>query len=165
MSKVTLYALSDSMIDLLDQVDPETGELPEEFGSVRALVEDKAAAVAAYIANTDQHVAGMKAALKSAQARVGQAEKRADRLRAYLADCMARTGIKTIEAADGLLRVRLYPGRDESVEVYDAALLPAELIRRKVSEEPDKTAIKKAIKEGRDVQGARIVARDRLTIE
>jgi hypothetical protein len=30
---------------------------------------------------------------------------------------------------------------------------------------PDKIAIKKAIKEGKEVQGARIVAKDRLTIK
>jgi Siphovirus Gp157 len=49
--------------------------------------------------------------------------------------------------------------------VYDESLLPESLMRVKVMREPDKTGIKAAIKSGQDVQGARVVKRDRLVIE
>ncbi|MBM6697109.1 siphovirus Gp157 family protein, partial [Bifidobacterium pullorum subsp. saeculare] len=59
----------------------------------------------------------------------------------------------------------LQTGRDESVEVWDSAQLPRDYMRETVKVEPDKTLIKKAIKDGFDVPGAKLVQKDRLVLK
>jgi hypothetical protein len=162
---VTLYTAAAEFAATLDQIDPETGELPPEYGAARELVERKGAAVAAYIAQREMEADAIEARLKEISKRVKSMRNRAAHLRAYMADCMRTAGITEIAVEDKLLTVKLYPGRDESVDVYDESLLPESLMRVKVVREPDKTGIKAAIKSGQDVQGARVVKRDRLVIE
>jgi hypothetical protein len=162
---VTLYQAATELAAALDQIDPETGELPAEYGTARELVERKGAAVAAYIAQREMEADAIDGRLDEISKRVKAMRSRAVHLRNYMADCMRTAGITEIASDDKLLRVRLYPGRDESVEVYDQSLLAEQFTRVKTTREPDKTGIKVAIKSGQDVQGARIVKRDRLIIE
>ena len=162
---VTLYQAATELAAALDQIDPETGELPAEYGTARELVERKGAAVAAYIAQREMEADAIDGRLEEISRRVKAMRSRAMHLRNYLADCMRTAGITEIASDDKLLRVRLYPGRDESVEIYDQSLLAEQFTRVKKTREPDKTGIKVAIKSGQDVQGARIVKRDRLIIE
>lgn len=162
---VTLYQAATELAAALDQIDPETGELPAEYGTARELVERKGAAVAAYIAQREMEADAIDGRLEEISKRVKAMRSRAVHLRNYMADCMRTAGITEIASDDKLLRVRLYPGRDESVEVYDQSLLAEQFTRVKTTREPDKTGIKVAIKRGQDVQGARIVKRDRLIIE
>ena len=161
---VTLYQAATELAAALDQIDPETGELPAEYGTARELVERKGAAVAAYIAQREMEADAIDGRLEEISKRVKAMRSRAAHLRSYMADCMRTAGITEIASDDKLLRVRLYPGRDESVEIYDQSLLAEQFTRVKTTREPDKTGIKVAIKSGQDVQGARIVKRDRLII-
>ncbi len=50
---ISLYSAVDELRSVLDQVDEETGELPEGYESARGLVANKSAKVAAYIAQTE----------------------------------------------------------------------------------------------------------------
>lgn len=161
---VTLYQAAAELAAALDQIDPETGEVPPEYGTARELVERKGAAVAAYIAQREMEADAIATRIEEISKRVKAMRSRAVHLRNYMADCMRTAGITEIASDDKLLRVRLYPGRDESVEVYDQSLLAEQFMRVKTTREPDKTGIKVAIKSGQDVQGARIVKRDRLII-
>ena len=161
---VTLYQAATELAAALDQIDPETGELPAEYGTARELVERKGAAVAAYIAQREMEADAIENRIEEISKRVKAMRSRAVHLRNYMADCMRTAGITEIASDDKLLRVRLYPGRDESVEIYDQSLLAEQFTRVKTTREPDKTGIKVAIKRGQDVQGARIVKRDRLII-
>jgi hypothetical protein len=161
---VTLYQAATELAAALDQIDPETGELPAEYGTARELVERKGAAVAAYIAQREMEADAIENRIEEISKRVKAMRSRAVHLRNYMADCMRTAGITEIASDDKLLRVRLYPGRDESVEIYDQSLLAEQFTRVKTTREPDKTGIKVAIKSGQDVQGARIVKRDRLII-
>jgi hypothetical protein len=165
MTNLTMYELAHELAATLDQIDPETGELPAGFAEVRGLVERKGAAVAAYIAQRELEAEAFRSRLKEAQERVRKAEQRITHLRRYLADCMRTAGVTKIDSQDAMLSVRLWPERDESVDVYDETLLRDDLCSIKVTRTPDKTAIKRAITEGQDVQGARIVRRDRLEIK
>jgi hypothetical protein len=79
---------------------------------------------------------------------------------------MAATGVLSIKSDDGTFSAVLSPGRDESVEVFDAAQLPADYMRVvPASEAPDKKLIAKAINDGYEVPGARLVRKDRLAIK
>jgi hypothetical protein len=162
---LTLYKAAENVRELLDQIDPETGELPPEFEQARAIVATKAQAVAAFILENDAQAAMVEAHAKALLDRVKTARKRSDWLRKYLRTHMSAAGVQSIKADDGTFSAKLELARDESVEVFDAAQLPQDYLREiPAKHEPDKALIKKAIKDGFEVPGARIVAKDRLTL-
>ncbi|MDE2102702.1 MAG: siphovirus Gp157 family protein [Patescibacteria group bacterium] len=163
---ITLYKAAADVRELLDQIDPETGEMPEGYEQARALVATKAQAVAAFILENDAQADMVESHAKELMARVKTARRRSDWLKEYLKSHMAACGITSIKSDDGTFSAKLEMGRDESVDVFESALLPNDYLREVPAKyEPDKALIKKAIKEGFDVPGARLVAKDRLTIK
>ena len=90
-------------------------------------------------------------------------ERRVQSLKDYLLHAMQSTGIKKIEGPYLRIGVRDNP---ESVEVFDAAQVPAEFMRQPdpPPAAPDKAAIKAAIKAGAEVPGAKLARSQRLDI-
>jgi hypothetical protein len=163
---ITLYSAAEQVRELLDQIDPETGELPEGFEQARALVAAKSQACAAFILETEAQADMVEAHAKALLDRVKRARKRTDWLREYLRTHMAAAGIRSIKSDDGTFAASLAIGRDEYVEVFDSAQLPQDYLREIPAKyEPDKTLIKRAIKDGYEVPGARLVVKDRLTLK
>lgn len=163
--QITLHAATEQVRELLDQIDPETGELPEGLEQARAIVATKAQAVTAYMLENDKQADMVEAYAKDLLARVKAARGRTKWLHTYLGSHMAAIGITEIKDERGLFKAVLAPGRDEAVEVFDAAQVPFNYMREiPAKQEPDKTLIKKAIKDGFEVPGAKLVRRDRLTI-
>lgn len=163
--QIKLYEAAETVRQLLEQIDPETGELPNGFENARALVATKAQAVAAFILSNDAETDMVEAHVKALSGRVKAARKRSEWLRQYLTSHMAACGIQSIKSDDGTFSAVLQTGRDESVEVWDSAQLPSDYMRETVKVEPDKTLIKKAIKDGFDVPGAKLVQKDRLVLK
>lgn len=164
--QITLHAATDQVRELLDQIDIETGELPAEYEQARAVVATKASAVAAYVLETTKQAEYLKDYAKELNDRAKTAERRTAWLRQYLSSHMAAAGITKIGDERGLFSATLDVGRDKAVEVFDEAQLPADYMREiPARHEADKSLIGKAIKDGFNVPGARIVARDRLTIK
>ena len=164
MSNVTLFDAAQAVREAINQTDPETGELVESYTENRALFEHKAVACVAYAKEEAATLASAKAMLKDMAAKVEAREKRLERFEAYLADCMKATGITEVKHELGLFGAKLYPERDESVEIDADAEFPPELCNDPKPPTPSKTKIKAAIKAGEAVAGARIVRKDRLTI-
>lgn len=161
----SLYQLSTELRSMLDSAfDPDTGEALPAFEECRALIGNKAAQVAAYILNVESDAAAAKAAIERIKALQAAQERKAERLREYLAQNMAVAGITEIKADDRSFVVKLYPGRDESVELNEGATFPAELCNDPKPPAPSKTKIRAAILAGQPVAGARLVRKDRLTI-
>ena len=162
----SLYALADTFRNMLDSAfDPETGEALPAFEEQRALIGNKIGQVAAYILNTELDAAMAKQAIERIKALQQAQERKAQHLRDYLASNMLATGITEIKAEDRSFVVKLYPGRDESVELDEGAEFPPELCNDPKPPAPSKTKIKAAILAGEPVAGARIVRKDRLTIK
>lgn len=163
--QIKLYEAAEAVRAMLEQIDPESGELPEGFEQARAIVATKSQACAAFILQNDAEADMVEAHAKALLERVKTARKRSAWLRQYLASHMGAAGILSIKSDDGTFSAKLETGRDESVDVFDAAQLPQDYMREiPAKHEPDKALIKKALKDGFDVPGARIVAKDRLTI-
>lgn len=164
--QITLYQAAHDVRDMLEQIDPETGELPEGYDNARALVANKAQAVAAFILENNAQADMVEQHAKLLLDKVKTARKRSEWLKGYLAKHMAEAGIQSIKSNDGTFSAKLEVGRDESVEIYDAASLPEDYMREIPAKyEPDKVLIKKAIKDRFTVPGARLVAKDRLTLK
>lgn len=164
MSNVTLFEAAQAVRESVNQIDPETGELLESYTESRELFQNKAIACVAYAKEEAATLASAKAIIKDMLAKVEAREKRLERFEAYLADCMKATGITEVKHDLGLFGAKLYPDRDESVELEDGVSFPPELCNDPKPPAPSKTKIKAAIKAGEAVPGARIVRKDRLTI-
>lgn len=164
MTKITLFDAAQAVREAVNQIDPDTGELVESYTESRELFQNKAIACVAYAKEEAATLASAKAMLKDMAAKVEAREKRLERFEAYLADCMKATGILEVKHELGLFAAKLYPERDESVEIDAGAEFPPELCNDPKPPTPSKTKIKAAIKAGEAVAGARIVRKDRLTI-
>jgi len=163
--RISLYTATNNLAELLDQVDPETGELPEGLDFAQVVFDKKAEAVVAYILEVRSVVASIKAREVELWERRQAMQNRVEWLEKYLSENMARLGIKKIAALDNTFEAVLYVGRDECLQVNDAAKIPAQYMREKVSFEPRKTEIKAALKRGEQVPGVEIYKADRLTIK
>lgn len=158
-----LYEIADDVRALMESgFDEETGEMLPELVQALTAFEGKGAAVAAYVLNIEAEAEAIAQAAKRITARKRTLDARAEHMRDYLRYNMGLAGIKRIDAHDHSFSVTLAPGRDESLQVDDGAEFPDSLTR--IKREPDKAAIKAAIKAGEPIAGARLVLRDRLTI-
>lgn len=162
---ITLFAATAALRDLLDQIDPESGEMPEGFEDAREVVTTKAVGVAAYIIENGKQAEYLKEAAKELTDRARAAERRNAWLKQYLMTHMAQAGITKIADERGLFSATLERERDKAVEVFDEAQLPSSCIKTIFETKPDKQVIRQCIESGVDVPGARVVARDRLTIK
>lgn len=162
----SLYQLTSDFREMLEGCfDPETGEALPVFEEQRALIGNKIGQVAAYVLNVELDAASADMAIKRIKAIKDASERKAEHLRAYLAENMKAAGITEIKADDRSFLVKLYPERDESVELEDGAEFPADLCSDPKPPAPSKAKIKAAIIAGQPIAGARIVRKDRLTIK
>lgn len=164
MTALSLFDLAQQVRESVNTIDPETGEIVETYAESRELFQNKAIACVAYAKEEAATLDSAKAMLKEMAEKVASREKRLDRFRAYLADCMKATGITEVKHELGLFGAKLYLDRDESVELDDGAVFPPELCNDPKPPAPSKTKIKAAIKAGEAVAGACIVRKDRLQI-
>ena len=164
MTALTLFDLAQQVRESVNAIDLETGEIIETYADSRALFEQKAVACVAYAKEEAATLDSAKAMVKEMLAKIEAREKRLDRFKAYVADCMKATGIAEVKHDLGLFGAKLYLDRDESVELEDGATFPLELCTPPKPPAPSKTLIKAAIKAGQAVAGARIVRKDRLSI-
>jgi len=164
MTNISLYQAANDVAALLDQVD-EDGVYPDEIFQALEKFENKGVAVTAYILNCEAQAQMISDAAKKMQERAKPLVARSERLRAYLKDSMKRTGTSEIKCPEFIAKLEFE--RDASVEIFDLKQIPADYMHepKPVEPQPDKTLIKKAINDGFDVPGAKIVKNDRLTIK
>ena len=166
MTTLTLYQISESLTSLLDSgIDQETGEISEELANHLGLFEDKGRGVVAYILNKEATAEAIGEAIRKLSKRQDAYNKSAQKLREYLLFNMQKTGTKEISAEDGTFCAKLYLERDESIEIFDEKQIPIScMVIPEAKPRPDKAAIKKLIKSGTEIPGAKLVKKDRLTI-
>ena len=163
---ITLYKAAEELQDLLNQVDPETGEIVEGLDSARDIVAKKAVNVVAYLKDTDAKIDYLMQAAKELEDRAEKQKKRNQWLREYQSFHMKQTGITHIKGYSGMFEAKLELERDQSVDVFDEKQLTHEYLRVIPEvQEPDKKLIAQDLKTGIDVPGARLIKKDRLTIK
>ena len=164
MTALTLFDLAAQVRESVNHIDPETGEILENYSDSRELFQHKAVACVAYAKDEAATLDAARAMLKDMAAKIDARDKRLERFKEYISDCMKATGITEVKHDLGLFGAKLYLERDESVELDDGAEFPPSLCNDPKPPAPSKTKIKNAIKAGEAVAGARIVRKDRLTI-
>lgn len=164
---LSLYEIDKAVVTVLDDglvFDEETGEIIFDEDNLDALETERNAkleAVALFVKSLEAEAAAMREEERKLAERRGRNERKAERLRKYIADSMQRFGDTNLETA----RVSLGFRRSESVEVVDQTALPVEFLKVKMTETADKAAIKKALKAGQQVAGAQLVENKNLQIK
>lgn len=161
----SLYEIDQAVLSVLENglvFDEETGEVlfdEDNFEQLEGERNAKLEAVALYVKSLDAEAAAMKAEEKELAKRREARERKAERLRRYVANSMILFGDPKIETP----RVALSFRKSEAVEVVDAGAIRADFWKQ-AAPTIDKTAIKKAIKAGEVVEGAELVTRQNLQI-
>ena len=133
----------------MDDIDEQTFD--DTMSALEGELQEKCKSVAAFFQNIQSDVDAMKQAEKRIADRRKVLEAKANKLRDYLRDNMEFSGITKIECPE--FRITLKKPLDVVV-VEDIEALPEEYV--KVKKEADKTAIKKALKDGAEINGAKL---------
>lgn len=160
-----LFDINKALVDAWDAaLDPETGELDETllaaFEALQMERDTKIENIGCWIKNLAADAEALKAEAKTMTERAKSAEKKADSLKRYLT--AALNGEKFTST-----RCAISWRRSVSVEIDEAEIpeLPEQYIRTKTTIEPDKTAIKDALKAGEIIEGCRLVEKNNISIK
>lgn len=160
----TLYQINNDYYDLISQIELAEGELTPELESAleinKAELEVKSIAYVEYIKTKESFNERINEEIKRLQAIKKQNETLIDRLKTNLVSAVNLYG--TFKS--GFLTFSTRKSKQVEVNI-DPNDLPKEFKTVTVSETPDKNAIKKAIEQGQEVAGCRIVENINLTIK
>ena len=173
VEKQTLWQLTEQGSKLEEMIENsinwETGEVDENYDKltdlkdeINALVVSKGRDLIYVLRKQDNYADAIDEEIKRLQSLKKSYAKKKENLSNYIKMCMIANNIKAIETPVGKLSV---VNNAESVEIYDETLIDKKFIKTKVEETISKTDIKNAIKNGEEVQGARLVRNTRLAIK
>ena len=164
----SLYEISNELREVYNKlengegVDLETGELSDELINAlevsQANLQQKGIDIGYVIKSFDDEIELYDKEIKRLTERKKALQNAQDRVKTSLKNAMEEFNIVEIKGQTLKISFR----KSESVEIDNVDLLDERFKRVKV--EPDKTAIKQAIKQGEQVEGARLVENNNLQI-
>lgn len=154
--KMNLYQINE---EIMECVDTETGEIIdcERLDALQMERDVKIENIALWIKNLRSDVEALKAEEQALAGRRKAAENKAESLKKCLTRYLAGQKFSTAKVAVSFRRT-------SSVNITDLSVLPGQYLRYK-DPEPDKTAIKNAVKAGETVAGAEIVSGQSISIK
>jgi uncharacterized protein YlxW (UPF0749 family) len=166
MTALTLFNLATEYRQTADQLadmDMDLQTMSDTLEGMSGDLETKATNVAYMVRNFEVSADAIKTHAQTQLERARAIEKRADHLRDYLKSCMELAGITKIEGPGVVISFR----KSEAVVINEPGLVPSEYMRtpEPPPPQPDKTAIKTALKAGQEVPGAHLDVRQNLQIK
>ena len=167
MENKALWEISDELLEFMSEIeiDPETGEISEEsFSKIESLsgdFDEKLENCINYLRRTDAESKLAKQEAELIKQYGKTLEKKVERLSEYIKHQMLKM----------LVHKTVISGRPASIAknpdslIVDESILPKEWMRVKVKEEPDKVAIMKHIKNGKEVPEGVEVVRDKTRLK
>lgn len=152
------------MVEALTNSQDDAQAIADTIEAESYPLEEKAKRVAYAPKILDAEADAIEAAAKEMMARAKAKRTRADGIREYLKTCMEVAGISKIESPHFAISIQKNP---HSVDVFETALIPAEYMRQAAPPppEPDKVAIKEALKSGVEVPGCVLVQGTKIVIK
>ncbi len=147
----SLYEISQ---EIMNCVDPDTGEIidPEKLSGLLMARDAKIEGVALWVKNLESDALAYKAEKEAFAEREKAAKLKAASLRLWLTEAL---GGEKFQSAKCAVSFR----KSVSVAVDDPTTLPAEFVTVKTTTEPNKAAIKDALKGGAVIPGCELVAK------
>lgn len=152
----SLYEISE---EILSCVDMETGEIidMDKLQELQMKFDDKVEGIALWIKNLLSEAAAIKVEKDKLAERQKACENKAKSLKEYLFKFLAGQKFKTP-------RVSISYRKSDSVEVEDVSMLPEEFLKF-AEPEVRKADLKKALKEGVEIEGATLVEHQNIQIK
>lgn len=158
-----LYELTQdfkNLEDLLDNSEMDNAEIEKALNEVAGKFVDKAENICKVRAMILSDVEGIKAEEKRLKDLRKQKENAIKNLESYLEANMRSLDQKKVEGGLFTLAIRKNPA---SVVIDDLEVVPSEF--KVIKEEPNKTSIKEALKNGQIVEGCRLEQKESLRIK
>lgn len=160
-----IYEIPGALRELLDNLDPDpdTGEVDGEalaaYAEYNAAAAEKLEGTACYCRELLAESEAIKAEEERLAKRRKALENKSERLKNYLMPALEAMGgkVKGIMAS-----VRI--GKSQAVTVFDIDALPDAFKHVKTTIDPDKVALKKALKSGEVIPGAALEDRQSVVI-
>lgn len=176
-----LYEIS-QQLQILEEfmIDPETGEFLDEesfnakFDEIQMALSEKIENSMCFYKNLQSDIEAFKEEEKKLAQRRKVKENLAERVKNRIDNyvTMQFTDEEGNVDKDNLNkwkfetpRVKLSYRKSDSVEVSDINLLPKEYVKEKIELSADKTALKKALKDGKEINGATIVTKLNMQVK
>lgn len=153
---MNLYEINNSILECVDE---ETGEIidMERLEQLQLERDEKIESIGCWIKNLLSDAEQLKAEADKLTARKRVAENKANSLKIYLQEFLAGEKFKSPKLA-------ISYRKSESVDVPDWRGVPEDYLKYK-DPEPDKTLIKKALKDGQEIAGCALVEKQNMQIK
>ena len=160
--KTTLFDIKNEYLDIINQVEEMEGEITPELSEQLTINEEQLQSKSiGYVAVIRQREA-LNELVSNEIKRLQAIKKRNDTLIDNLENRLL-DAVKTFGNFESGL-TKFGTRKSESIEVEDVNLLPTEFKTIKVTETADKTALKKAIKNGQEIKGVVLKTNTNLKI-
>lgn len=155
-------------MELLEQgINAETGEMTDNTNQLAIWNEEltkdlkeKSSNVIAVVRNQEITIEALDNEIKRLKAMKDGIENRLDKFKAYIKNAMITNNIEKIDTNLGVIKFT----KSTSTEIFDESLIDKKFIETVITEKISKEKIKKALKSGEEVQGARLVENKNLKI-
>ena len=157
---MTLYEIDKALADFEFEVDEETGEIlnAADLDELKMARGDKIENIGLYIKNLEAEKEAVKHEKENFADRQKRLEKKIDSLKGYLAYALDGQKFSTPKVAVSFRK-------SESVFVKDKYLIPDHYMNLSVVREPNKAAIKSALKRGEEIMGCELVEKRNISIK
>ncbi len=145
--------------EIMDCVDTDTGELldEEKFNALQLSLEDKLEGLGCWIKNLEAEAVALKAEEEAFKDRRQHIERKIADKKKYLTNFLNGQKFESP-------KVKISFTRSSPLEIAKGTVIPKEYMRYK-DPEVDKVKLKKAVKEGLQLEGVQIVERLNLQIK
>lgn len=169
----TLYEIQTQYRDLMAEMeallsDPNPETLDQDMARLNELMginaqdfQSKGDAYASVVREKESRADALRAEAQRMVQLAKQAESVAEYLKGRLFAAMQEQGLNSVDVAHFRLSLR----KSQAVEVSDQDAIPQDYMRTKTVIEPDKIAIKAALKQGHVVPGTALIDRQSLQIK
>ena len=160
-----IYEIPGALRELLDRLDadPDTGEVDGEalaaYAEYNAAAAEKLEGTACYVRELKAEADAIKAEEERLAKRRKALENKSERLKNYMMPALEAMGGK-VKGVMASVRI----GTSQAVTVFDIDALPDAFKHVKTTIDPDKVALKKALKSGEVIPGAALEDRQSVVI-
>lgn len=155
-----LYDINCQLMEFEPEIDPETGELTNalEWDELNMAYAEKVENIGCYIKDLNGDIAKFEAEENHLKKRRQSLERKVDYLKRLLLNNMSGEKFSTTKCAVSFRQ-------SEAVQVDSVEHIPSELLRVKTTVEPNKTAIKDALKAGQEISGCKLMVNTSVQIK
>lgn len=163
---ISLFALAGEyreQFDRLEQMELDEKTLADTLESISGDIEEKAINVAKFIKNLEAGARAIEDQAEIMKSRSDAIKKKAEHMKDYLLANLQHAKVAKIESPFFVIAIRKNP---QSLKIDDEKKIPPRFLAVPKPPEPyiDKDAVKKALKAGHEVPGARLEQKNRLEI-